>query len=287
MRSWTMGRRTATMLVVCVAVLMGAASCQTERKAPPAPAKDAPAAASPKAPAADKAPSKKAAPKFADADLPDIEYTEIVTGKGEKSDRLPMIVMVHGYGATPDDFKGFFLTNFQVPARVILPKGIKPKGPGFSWFDIVRPIEDGDPKMVAEMERSAAALAKLMRRLRVEKPTLGKPIISGFSQGGMMSFIVAAKHPEVISAAVPIAGWLPPALVPEAELTGNQPAITALHGDADERVKLEPTRQGVEALHAKGLKAELKIYPGVAHRFTPTMKVDFFNIIRKSIEALQ
>lgn len=220
-----------------------------------------------------------------DASVPDLEYLEFVTGAVESDDKLPMIVMMHGLGDRPSSYRSLFLPHFSQPARIILPQAPDSYSGGYSWFPTPKQLESGDPAMLKGMERSAKAVVKLIRKLRLKRSTQGKAIVSGFSQGGMLSFVIAARHPESVQLAVPIAGWLPPQLMPEGEgPIEGAPRIIALHGDADERVKLGPTREAVEALKARGVDSSLEVFERAAHSFPPRMRVRFYNILREVIE---
>ena len=220
-----------------------------------------------------------------DPSVPDLEYLEFVTGDVEADDELPLVVMMHGLGDRPSSYRSFFLPHFTQPARIILPQAPDEYAGGYSWFPISRPLESGDPAMIEGMARSAKAVVKLIRKVRLKRSTRGKAIVSGFSQGGMLSFVIAARHPEHVQLAVPIAGWLPPQLMPEGEgLIEGGPRIIALHGDADERVKLGPTQDAVAALHGRGVDASLEIFERAAHSFPPRMRVRYYNILREVIE---
>ena len=111
---------------------------------------------------------------------------------------------------------------------------------------------------------------------------MGKPIVLGFSQGGALSFALALWHPEVISAAFPVGGWAPPSVLAG---KGTSVPIRAMHGEADERVPIGPTREAVAALKARGVQAELRGYPGVGHAVSPEMRLDLAQMVREALPA--
>ena len=45
------------------------------------------------------------------------------------------------------------------------------------------------------------------------RPTEGRALVAGFSQGGMLTFGLALHHPDLFDGAYPIAGWFPLHLV--------------------------------------------------------------------------
>jgi phospholipase/carboxylesterase len=203
----------------------------------------------------------------------DLHYLEIVLGDAKPDDPLPMIIAVHGLGDDPENF-GYLFETFQEPARLILPRGLDPReAGGWSWF----PLRARDPDvaaLAAGIDRASEAIAKGIIVLVAERPTIGKPIVTGFSQGGMISFALAVKHPELVSAALPVGGWLPPPLVTAGPAPGDAPSILAFHGTDDTAVRYEPTAQSVAQLVEHGWHVTLKSYAGVGHVITPEIQRD-------------
>jgi predicted esterase len=79
---------------------------------------------------------------------------------------------------------------------------------------------------------------------------------------------VVARHPDRVAGAVPIAGWLPPALLPAAipsDATGAGPMVLSIHGDVDDRVPILLGIQAVSGLQRAGADAHLAPFPGVGH----------------------
>lgn len=171
-------------------------------------------------------------------------------------------------------------------ARAVVEDGFTPRGPtphgrGYSWFPVRIPVVDDDPAMVTGLTDSARRLAELARHLSQTRPTVGRPIITGFSQGGMTSFAVALHHPDAIRAAVPIAGALPTALW----RGRGGPPIIAIHGDADRVVPYRRGRSLVDALAARGLPARLITLPGVAHRIPPKARSAVYDALAESLPS--
>lgn len=223
--------------------------------------------------AAPRAPGRPDGPPGA-AD-PALARIERVTGGAEPADPLPLVVAVHGVGDTPEGLAALY-RDFPAPARIVLPRGPDPYRGGASWFPL--PWDPGGrPPFVRGIERSAVRIAALLETLPAERPTLGRPILTGFSQGGILTFAVAAVRPDVVSAALPIAGWLPEELWPRAAPAGAAALpIRAIHGGDDPLLPAGPTRALVDALRARGFDAELRVYPGVGHTMTREMLRDYF-----------
>lgn len=213
-------------------------------------------------------------------DAPPLEFVEHVTG-GAPGAPLPVIIAVHGLGDRPEDFIRLF-RGFPAPARIVAPRGPAPHGRGWSWFPVQIPVKADDPAMAEGLRASAARLAALAAWLQAHRSVSGRPVITGFSQGGMLSFAVALHHPDAIGAAVPIAGALPPALWTSPG-PGVGPPIRALHGTADAIVPFMAARGLVFALAAGGHDATLRPFEGVGHRIPPPMRAALFEALGDAI----
>lgn len=253
-------RRTTAIGPLFAAVLaLGAGACGREGAAGPAPREAASARAAP-APAGP-------------AEAAGIRYLERTTGGAEASERLPLVVAIHGLGDRPEAFTRLF-DGFAGRARIVVPYGTAPYGNGFSWFPLARL----DPEALAEgTEKAAHGLAAMIAELARTRPTTGRPIVTGFSQGGMLSFTLAVLHPEQVGEVLPVSGLLAPRLMPSSWPAGKaMPRIHAFHGDADTVVPFERARQTVEALQKAGWPVEFSTYPGVGHTVSTKMREDAF-----------
>ena len=200
-----------------------------------------------------------------------MRYLERVTGGAGPEDALPLVIGIHGYGDRPESYAGLF-EGFGGRARFIFPYG-EPHGEGFSWFTISSRF---NPDAVAAgTERAAHRLAGMIAALAAARPTLGRPIVTGFSQGGMLSYALVILHPESVGEAFPVSGLLAPPHGPSTWAPGKtQARIEAFHGDADPVVAIAVDRQSAARLRAVGFTSELREYPGVGHTVTAEMRRD-------------
>jgi phospholipase/carboxylesterase len=206
----------------------------------------------------------------------ELVYLEEVVGDAQPNDKLPMLVLIHGRGDKPA--RGWLPITSARAVRVIMPQAPLPFGDGFSWSS-TRAIEADGPNgeaLARDLEARADDIASAVERLKRERPTEGVPIVAGFSQGGMLSFTLAVRHPKAFRAFMPIAGLLPMVLWPQASAPAGASPILALHGTADTLVPIEPARGAIEHLAQRGYIAELREYDGVGHSITPAM-LEAFN----------
>lgn len=202
-----------------------------------------------------------------------LDYVERVTGGAPAEARLPLIVALHGLGDRPRSFVHLF-DGLDARARVIALRAPLPYYGGYSWFNMV-----GDNAPAAGIRHAADQVARAMAEIVRTRPTLGRPIVTGFSQGGMLSFAIAALYPGRIAAAYSMGGMLPPALRPAKRPDGPLPPVVALHGQADPRVPIAKAQSAVAALRALGYRAELWPFPDVGHAVPYPMRHELFGLI--------
>jgi phospholipase/carboxylesterase len=191
---------------------------------------------------------------------------ELVTGGASPQDDLPVIVAIHGLGDSPAGFASVF-ERLNAKTRVVIPRAPHPYGSGFAWF-AARTREGDVDRIARELDAATEMIDGLLAELSQKHGTT--PVLTGFSQGGMLSFAIAAKHPERIKAAVPVAGWLPDHLVPK-QRPAKPPLLRAMHGTADSLVPLSLDRETCDRLRALGYDVELLTYDGVDHSISYEM----------------
>lgn len=279
-------RRSGSWLVALAPLAFGSAC----RRAPAEP--DPPHAATATAQAAAPRPPPLPPANAAPISSPDVErhaaglsYVELLSGNAHEDQTLPLIVAIHGLGDDPHGFAGVFF-GFTVPARIVLPQGTSPFGSGYSWFDFRGPGRDVDAQASA-IRRAADRIAKAVVQIEKQHPTRGKAIVTGFSEGGTLSYALAALHPDLFAAAYPVSGWLPEPLVDRAASSGPRPVIVALHGDADPRIALDAAKSSIGALKRRGYGASLQVFHGVGHQLAPAVNQRLFELLAGACQRAQ
>jgi len=237
------------------------------------------------------APATSAAPQpvasalaAAEEKIESLDYVEVITGRAGPEDRLPMIVAIHGLGDSPEGFSGL-IRGFGKPARIILPRGPEKYHNGYSWFPI-RNTDWEDGAWVTELSRSAQRIAHLVGTLTRKRPTVGKPLVMGFSQGGMLTYTLAAHHPEVFGFAVPVGGFLPKSLTPEQKDVHSMPRLVAFNGEADTIIPFQLALSTLKRLKPLKVDVQLKGFPKVAHRIPPPMRAAVYTEIGAYLDSL-
>ena len=210
-----------------------------------------------------------------------IEFVERFTGGARADETLPLIIAIHGLGDSPEAFADLFMA-FSGRARIAAGRGIEPYHGGYSWFPIAG-RGPGIEGLAPGIELAATSLTQSIRQLAATRPTCGRPIVTGFSQGGMLSYALAAFAPDLIASAVPVSGLLPASLLPPVRRGVALPIVRAMHGDADPRVPVSAGRATVAALRAAGYDATMREFGGVGHTISSEMRAELDRTLREAI----
>jgi phospholipase/carboxylesterase len=238
--------------------------------------------------ACDRAPARDAAPSASAASAPPripppaepLKVVEIVTRDASPADRLPMLVALHGLGDTAQNFADAF-RGLDTPLRLVVLQAPTPYVDGFSWFSL-----DGDRAAAGPGINAAAdRVVAMVRWLERDRPTRGKPMVTGFSQGGAISYALAARYPADFSAAFPLGGWLPGDIRP-VTTADALPRLIGFHGSQDVRVDVADGRAAVRAFKDAWGNAEIIEDPEAGHTISPALRLALFRNVREVVATL-
>lgn len=201
-----------------------------------------------------------------------VEMIEVFQGGALETS--PLVVAIHGRGDRPENWVEDIRT-FPGKAQIVIPRAFEPYGDGFSWF----PLREGmtDETLGAAVGASEARLWNGI--LAVARGR--KVIVTGFSQGGILSFAMASRHPDVVTHAFPCAGGCPGPLLPKNK--AKAAPILAFHGTEDRVLQIQFAREAVHAFQEQGNEAQLKEYPGLGHSMNAAMHQDLFAALVKAL----
>ncbi|MBL92090.1 MAG: hypothetical protein CMH56_09820 [Myxococcales bacterium] len=224
-----------------------------------------------------------------DGPILSLPYKMILTDERNNDQRLPIVVAFHGLGGNPDEMVRA-LAAMEVPARIIAPHGLFPFGMqgGASWYANAIPSRTSDPHLMAEdMNYAADMLAHFVNQLMAHYDEAGKPIITGYSQGGMLTYALSVRYPHLIGSAIPVAGFMPSTLMPQQSLAvGSYPKFEALHGYNDKIVPFEADLDSVETLNYLGQKAVLYKFNNTGHFMSQRMFDAYLLVLDRTAVAL-
>ena len=192
-----------------------------------------------------------------------------------RSDSLPMLVALHGNGDSAKNFYETALDQLNVPTRIILLKGPLSYGSGGGW-----------PWTADDFNRYGDAVNEAIELLADRYPTSGKPILMGFSTGGMMAYYQAVKYGDTYSYIFPISGKLSEEMLGDGE-PGLGAEVFAFHGKDDNVISISGGRNAVKLLRSKGVEVDLTEFNSGHHGIFTDMKSTISQAIEEKIDSLK
>jgi phospholipase/carboxylesterase len=191
---------------------------------------------------------------------------EVDVPVADPAEARPLVVVLHGRGGQPERFARRF-AKLEPHARVVALGGPQRSGRGRAW--LTREARgDAGPLEADELARASDALVSTLETLQAQYPTTGKPVLVGYSQGGMVALATAARHPEAVSRVIAVSAKLPVELAPH--LVGQDaPEIQLLHGGADRVIPPRLGERTATRLRDAGYPVRFDRIPGEPHRLRP------------------
>lgn len=166
---------------------------------------------------------------------------------GAEAKPHPLILALHYGGPVTPETGREFAEMLVLPALKELGAVIlAPNCPGRGWTDPLS--EDALLKLVAAMRKT-----RVIDERRVA--------VTGFSMGAVGAYRLAARHPELFSAAVPVAGVPDPE---DLEVAGRVP-LFIIHGESDEVFPMDEAGPAFKILRKGPAAVRVVIVPGLSH----------------------
>ncbi|MDD5327729.1 MAG: prolyl oligopeptidase family serine peptidase [Phycisphaerae bacterium] len=162
--------------------------------------------------------------------------------------KWPVIMFLHGIGERGN--------NLQLVKKHGPPKLIE-QGKNFD-FIIVSPQCPDDIWWTEQTDVLITLLDEIEAKYRVDTDRI---YLTGLSMGGFGTWSLAISYPNRFAAIAPVCGGGNKHM---AQRLKNVP-VWAFHGDKDDAVLVEESKEMVKAVNAKGGNAKLTIYPGAKH----------------------
>lgn len=205
---------------------------------------------------------------FTSSDGKNLNYRLLVPETEKPQKKYPLVLFMHGAGERGNDnemqlFHGsqMFLNPVnreKYPAYVIFPQ-CPPEG--FWAFDDI-------PSSFTEMD-APENMTPIMQTVKelldsyLDNPSVDKSrvYIMGLSMGGMATYDLVSRYPDIFAAAIPICG----AADTERLAATDGVKWRIYHGDADPTVPVECSRLAYKALKEADVKVEYIEFPGCGH----------------------
>ena len=201
-----------------------------------------------------------------------LSYQVMFPENYDSTKQYPLIVFLHGAGERGDDNnkqlthgKQFLIDNFQSQYPAIV---IAPQCPSDSYWANVSRHQIGD-KMEFRFGLNDVATGPMQTLeslvqdwLSSGKVDLSRVYVGGLSMGGMGTFELVWRMPQVFAAAFPICGGADLNKLP---LYAKNTALWIFHGDEDSVVPVDYSRTIYSRLKELGCDVEYTEYKGVNH----------------------
>ena len=188
---------------------------------------------------------------FKNADGSASPYVVFVPKSYDGTKEYPVILFLHGSGET----KG----GSKQPVEVGIGTAIKKREKDFPFIVVIPQSEKRTWQAASDDGKRALAILDTVEKDYKIDPK--RQYLTGLSMGGYGTWSVAAAHPDRWAAMVPVCGG---GNVKDAEKIKDIPCW-CFHGDADTAVKVERSREMIDALKKAGASPKYDEYPGVGH----------------------
>jgi phospholipase/carboxylesterase len=206
-----------------------------------------------------------------------LAYLELLTGGAQASDTLPLVVALHGRGDTADGFTRAF-RDMPTPARVVLLRAPIHEGEsGDAWFTFQH--VDTWQHVADDVDVLCDRVVATVDAIEAAHPSRGRPMLTGFSQGGMITYAMALRHPDRFGALYPVSGILITELYRHDHADpAHTPPIVAFHGTRDEIIPIDADREAIQTLETRGVHVDLHPHDAT-HWLDGEMRADLWATI--------
>jgi predicted peptidase len=198
----------------------------------------------------------------------DMSYCVFVSSRIEADAPAPLIISLHGAGVGPQIMCNSTAVELAEEGGYILasPMGYSPRG----GYGAPRPAGRGGdadaPENLAELsEKDVMNVLEMMRaEFNVDEDRI---YLTGHSMGGGGTWFLGSKHAGIWAAIAPVAsgGGRADQAAMLGRIRDGAVPVLVVHGDADEVVSVEGSRNMVAAMEDLGIEHEYVELPGVTH----------------------
>ena len=199
---------------------------------------------------------------FKNAQAETLLYRLFVPKDYDAKKKYPLVVYLHGGGGRGNDNlkqiqggNGYLIdlftqdaTQSRYPSLVVAPQS--PMQEGWIEYDSITPTRQ--LRLVYELIRD------LQRSYSIDG---GRLYVAGQSMGGFGTFAIISEHPQLFAAGIAVCGGGDESKVARLIET----PVWALHGERDQAVKVERSRNIVAAIRKAGGQARYTEYAGADH----------------------
>ncbi len=210
-------------------------------------------------------------------------YQQLQPQSIDTDTKYPLVLFLHGAGERGNDNEA----QLQHGAKMFTNPVNQEKHPTFAFFpqcpanSYWAPVNRGGTKddsffpYTAPMPTTLQSVKELLDTFIANNPIdLNRIYIMGLSMGGMGTFEMVCRYPDLFAAAIPICGGVNIQRLKEIE---SSTTFRIFHGDADAVVPVAFSRDAYTTLKAKDIDVQYIEFPGINHdSWTPAFNRDDF-----------
>jgi phospholipase/carboxylesterase len=208
-------------------------------------------------------------------------FRYFVTVKGNESNDMPMLVAFHYSSSTPEETAAYY-DKLKAPVRIIFVRGNYLKRDGFSFYPPGHYKTDSLTQQQT-VKATVDSVAQLLQALYDRYPV--RPIVSGISQGGDISLLLAIDHSSLISASFPLLGFIHRNTFEKInKIPERHVPIHVYHGELDKIVTINYVRREIEFLKPF-YRINVYSYPTVEHDISDDMENEYSTLMNKLLNS--
>ena len=218
--------------------------------------------------------------QFVSSEGQDLNYRLLTPVTVEAKKEYPLVIFLHGAGERGSDNEKQLIHGSQIflnpatqekfPAYVLFPQCPEDAFWGYQKY----PGAFDKLSVDGEMSSVFKAVHELILEY-INMPSIddSRVYIMGLSMGGMGTYDMVSRFPDLFAAAVPICGAIAPGRIAAAK----DVKFRIFHGDADTVVPVECSRRAYRELKAAGADVEYFEFAGCTHgSWNPAFNVPDF-----------
>lgn len=202
---------------------------------------------------------------------PNLSLHHIIRESSIKSEKAPLLILVHGYGSDENDLFSF---SSELPEELFIisvraPYSLEPFG--YAWYSINFDSDQSKWSNNEEAEKSRDLIAKFIDEAIENYPVKNNSVtLLGFSQGSILSYAVALNYPDKINNVIALSGYINKDILPEHADISHYKHLDfyCSHGSEDQVVPVVWGRKAQPFLNSLNIRNRYSEFP-VGHGVSP------------------
>ncbi|WP_026705023.1 alpha/beta hydrolase [Flavobacterium soli] len=196
-----------------------------------------------------------------------------------KSDKNPLILLLHGYGSNEQDLFSF---ASELPEEYFVVSARAPydlQYGSYAWYAINFDANENKFSDHEQAKTSRDLIAEFIDELIANYPIDKENVtLIGFSQGTILSYAVGLSYPEKVQRIIALSGYLNEEIIKEnfQENDFSNLKMFISHGTVDQVIPVDWAKKAPGILEKLGIKTVYKEYP-VGHGVAPQNFFDLKN----------